>query len=100
MRISHAVDVAHLTREVEDHVLSAHGRRHRRGVAHIGHFHAHAIGDAVDVEPVAAVVVDERIDDRDLRVECHELARQVAADESEPAGDEDPPSGVEGPVRL
>ena len=87
VRIAHAVDVAHLAREVEDDVAIAHEIVHRRLLADVGDVDVHAIGDAVDVEEVAAVVGDQRVDEQDVRAEIDERAREVAADEAEAAGD-------------
>ena len=58
VRVAHAVDVADLPGEVEDHLAVLHQRVHRRLVAHVGDVDADAVLDAVDVEPVAAVVRD------------------------------------------
>ena len=55
----------------------------------------HAIGDAVDVEQVAAVVGDQRVDEQDVGAEVDQLARQVAADEAEAAGDHHGAAAVE-----
>jgi hypothetical protein len=93
--IPHAVDVAHLTREAEDDVAAAHEIVHRRLLADVGDVDLHAIGDAIDVEQVAAVVGDQRVDQQDAGAEIHEGARQVAADETETAGDHDRPAAVE-----
>ena len=46
------------------------------------------IGDAVDVEQVAAVVGDERIDEQHVGAELDQPPREIAADEAEAAGDE------------
>ncbi len=45
--------------------------------------------DAVDVEQVAAVVVDQRVDEQHVRAELDQPVRQVAADEPQAAGDHD-----------
>ena len=64
-------------------------------LAHVGDVDTHAIGNAVDVEQVAAVVGDERVDQQHVGAERDELARQVAADEPEAAGDHHGPAAVE-----
>ena len=61
----------------------------------VGDVDADAIGDAVDVEQVAAVVGDQRVDEQDVGAEVDELAREVAADEAEPAGDHHAAAAVE-----
>ena len=58
-----------------------------------------AVLDAVDVEEVAAVVGDQRVDEQDVGAEVDELARQVAADEPEAAGDHHAAAAVELAVR-
>src|SRR6185295_15340971 len=95
IRIAHAVDVADLAGEAEDDVAIPDQIVHRRLLADVGDVHPHAIGDAVDVEQVAAVVGDERVDEQDVGAEVDETARQVAGDEAEAAGDHDGASAVE-----
>ena len=85
--IPHAVDVADLAGEIEDHVLLAHQIVHRGLLADVGDVDADAIFEAADVEQIAAVVVDQRVDEQDARAEVDELPGQVAADEAEAAGD-------------
>ena len=46
VRILHAVDVAHLTGEVEDHILAAHEIVHRALLPDVGDVHRHAVLDA------------------------------------------------------
>ena len=60
--------------------------------------HAHAVLDAGDVEQVAAVVGDHRVDEQHVGAEIDELPREVAADEPEAAGDEHAAAAVELPV--
>ena len=76
-------------------VVIAHQVVHRALLAHVGDVHAHAIRDAVDVEQVAAVVGDERVDEQDVGAELDQPARQVAADEAEAAGDHHLAAAVE-----
>ena len=87
VRVLHAVDVADLAGEVEDHVLPAHQIVHRALLADVGDVDADAILDAADVEQVAAVLGDQRVDEQHARAEVDELAGEVAADEAEAAGD-------------
>ena len=95
VRVAHAVDVADLAGEVEDDVAVAHQVVHRRLLADVGDVDAHAVGDAVDVEQVAAVVGDQRVDEQHVGAELDELAREVAADEAEAAGDHHAAAAVE-----
>ena len=57
-------------------------------VAHVGDVHAHAVLDPGDVVQVAAVLRDQRVDERHVRAGVDELAREVRADEAEAAGDQ------------
>ena len=98
VRIAHAVDVAHLSGEAEDHVAPLHEIVHRGLLPDVGDVHAHALGDAVDVEQVAAVVGDERVDQEHVGAEVDELPREVAADEPEAAGDHHGAAAVEGAI--
>ena len=65
----------------------------------VGDVDADAILDAVDVEEIAAVVGNQRVDDQDARAERDELAREVAADEAEPAGDQHRAIAIELAIR-
>src|SRR5262249_43758520 len=98
VRIPHAVDMAHLTREVENHRSIADEIVHRGPLRDIRDVDLYAAGRAVDVEQVSAVVVDERIDEQDVGPELDQLAGQVAADEAEAAGDHYLAAAVERPV--
>ena len=96
--ILHAVDVAHLAREIEDHLLVAHQVIHRARLAHVGDVDADAVFDVRDIEQVAAVFWNEGIDDEHARAELDELMRERAADEPEPAGDHHAAVAIEGAV--
>src|SRR6185503_4089047 len=61
----------------------------------VGDVDADAVLDAVDVEEVAAVLGNQRIDDEHARAERDELVREVAADEAKPSGDQHRPIAVE-----
>ena len=54
VRISHAVDVAHLAGEIEDDLAVAHEVIHRAFLTDIRDVDPHSIGDAIDVEKVGA----------------------------------------------
>ena len=76
-------------------VAVAHQVVHRAVLADVRDVDAHAIVDAVDVEEIAAVVGDERVDEQDVGVELDEAPREVAADEAQAAGDHHSPAPVE-----
>ena len=98
VRIAKTVDMTDLARKVEDHVATADQMIHGRLLADVGDVHAHAIGDAVDVEQVAAVVGDQRVHEQYVGAEIDEMPRQIAADEPEAAGNHDRPAAIEIPV--
>ena len=89
-RIPHAVDVADLAGQIEDDRAIAHEEIHRGLLTDVGDVDADAIGDAVDVEQIAAVVGDQRVDEEHIRAKLDELAGEVTADETEAAGDRAP----------
>ena len=93
--IPHAVDVAHLAGQVEDHVDVPHEVVHRAFLAHVGDVQPQAVLDVGDVEEVAAVVGDERVDQQHIRAEIDEAAGEIAADEPEAARDHDRPAPIE-----
>jgi hypothetical protein len=95
VRIAQAVDVAHLPGEIEDHVATLHEIVHRALLADVRNVDADAIGDAVDVEQVAAVVGDERVDEQHVGPRRHELTGEVAADEPEAARDHHRAAAIE-----
>ncbi len=66
VRIPHAVDVADLPGQVEDHFAVLHQRIHRRFVTNVRDVDADVFLDAVEVEPVAAVLRVQGIDDQDV----------------------------------
>ena len=90
--------MAHLTREVEDHVAIADEIIHRRLLTYVRDVHADAAGDAVDIEQIAAVVGDQRIHQQDVRAQLDEVPREIAADESDAAGDHHRAAAVERPI--
>src|SRR4030095_3622828 len=55
IRLLHAVDVADLPGEIEDHVVAAHEIGYRRLLADVGDVHAKRVLDTVNVEQVSAV---------------------------------------------
>ena len=81
--------------QVEDHVGARHERVHGMRIAHVGDVDLHQVLDAGDVEAVAAVVGNERIDQQHARSQVYQAVRQIRADEAEPAGDDDAAVAVE-----
>ena len=59
-------------------------------VADVGDVHIDGVLDPGDVEEIAPVLRDQRVDERDLGAGLDEFAREVRADEAEAAGDQDP----------
>ncbi len=92
--ISNAVDVAHLPGHVEDDFAIAHQIVHRAGLTDISDVDPHAIFDAGNVEQVAAVIGNERVDQENICAKLDEPAGEITADESEPARDHHAPAAV------
>ena len=88
-RVGHRVEVARLPREVEQVVLALNQVLQAVLVADVGDVHADLVLDPRDVVEVAAVLGDQRVDENDAATRLDEHARQVRADEAEPAGDQD-----------
>jgi len=61
----------------------------RFGLADVGDVDADLVGNAVDVEQVAAIAGDHGVGERDVRSVGQQRDREIAADETEAAGDED-----------
>ena len=88
-----------LAGEVEDDLPVAHQIVHGALLPDVGDVDAHAVGDAVDVEQVAAVIGDQRVDQQTrLRRAATSCSREVAADEPETAGDHHATAVVKGAV--
>ena len=100
VRIRHAVDVAHLAREVEDDLAVPHEMIHRAFLADVRDVDAHPVGDAGDVEEIGARIRDERVHQEDIGAQLDEPHGDVAADEAEAAGDHHPAPAVILEVRL
>ena len=92
LRIGHRVDVGDLAGEVEDQVLVLDQAADRPGVADVRVLDVDPVGDLADVERVAPVLRDQRVDDRHLGAAVDERRRQVRSDEPEPAGDDRAPA--------
>jgi hypothetical protein len=67
--VDHAVGVANLPGQIEDEVLPLHQIAQPMLVAHVGDVDPQPIFEAVDVEDVAAVLRDQRIEDQHLRAQ-------------------------------
>ena len=87
--------MAHLAGQVEEHVLTLDQGAHRIGIAHIGNVDAQPVFVPGNVKQIAAIVRDQRIDQRDMRAQIGQSPRQVGADEAQAAGDKDSFVGVE-----
>ena len=89
VRVLHRVEMAHLSREVEDERLPAHEVIHAVLVAHVGNVDLEAVFQPGHVEQLAAVLGDERVDDGDARAQRDKPISHGAADEAQAARDED-----------
>ena len=81
--IEHRVEVARLAGEVEEIVLLSNEVAQAVLVADVRDVDVDRVLDSRDVEQIAAVLVDERVDERDLAPQLDELAGEVRADEAE-----------------
>src|SRR6185437_15361209 len=86
-RIEHAVDVAHLAGEVENDLAIADQDLHGRSVSYVRNVHAHPVGDAMEVEQIAAVLGNHGVDEEHVRSELDEPPYEIAADEAQASGD-------------
>ena len=87
-RVAYRVNVADAAREVEDVVHAADDVVDDLLVADVDAVDFDAVAHVGDVEGVAALVGQQRVEHRDLRADLDEAAHEVAADEAEAAGDE------------
>src|SRR5918995_7156678 len=99
-RARHRFDVAHLTRQVEDHLGRGRGVMDRAGVVELGLDHVDPSGGGVKVAPVTAVRGYERVDHRHLGSAGREGKREVRPDETQPTRDQAPTTGKEREERL
>ena len=86
--VGHGVHVADLAGQVEDHILALNQGAHGIGVAHVGNVDLQAIFVAGDVEAIAAIVGDERVDQGDAGAQVDQPPGEVGADKAQAAGDE------------
>ena len=91
--ILHAVQMAHLSGEVEQEILALDQVLHAVGIPHVGDVDADAVADLRDVEKVAAIFRDQRIHQQHVGAQLHQPVRQMAADEPQSTGDQDPLAG-------
>ena len=80
--------MADLAGQVKNHILALDQCPHRVRVAHVGNVHTHAPFVACQVEAVAAIVGDQRIDNRHARTEIGQAAGEIRADKTKAAGDQ------------
>ena len=93
--IPHAVDVAHLAGEIEDDLPVFHQEVHRALLADVGDVDLQPRLEAGNVEQVAAVIGDQRVDEQDVGAEVGERPREIAPDEAEAAGDKHAAPAIE-----
>ncbi|OQA20566.1 MAG: hypothetical protein BWY63_01498 [Chloroflexi bacterium ADurb.Bin360] len=86
-RIDHAIQMTHLSGEIEQIILILDQVIHAMGVTHIGDVHPHAVLNFCDVEEIAAVIRDQGIHQQHIRTQIHQSVRQMTADEAQSTGD-------------
>ena len=86
--VAHAIHVADLTGQVKEVVLPLYQVVHAGAIADVGDVDPHQVLDIGDIEQVATILRDERIDDKHLGPQFYQPPGQVGADEAESAGDE------------
>ena len=89
-RVLHAVDVADLAREVEDHVGPGRGVTDAPRVVDLRVDHVDRAGRVVEVAAIPAVGGHERVDHRHFGAAGREGEREVRPDEAQPARDQAP----------
>lgn len=96
--IGHGVDVTHLAREIEDHVLALDQVFHGMA-AHVGDVDAHLVLVAIEVEQVPAIIGKEQIDRGHPHAQVGEPAAEIGPDETQAPRDQHGaiPVGVEMP---
>jgi hypothetical protein len=102
-RIGHGIEVAGLADQIEDDVATADQVGKHVAIAQVGQVDRDALGDPLEVEPVAAVLRDQAVDDQDIGAESDQAAGQCRADEAKSAGNQHlaaMPAGVPGGRRI
>ncbi len=87
--LPHRVQVAGLSRQVEQVVLASDQIIHAILVPHVGDVHPHPVLDARDVEQVAAVFGDQGVHEHHVGPQVHQPAGQGGSDEPQPPRDQD-----------
>ncbi len=88
IRVFHAVNVAHLSGEIEDIVHILNQIIHAVLVADVSDIHLDFVFDRFDVEKIAAVLRNEGIDYQHMCAVFYQAMGQVAANKSQAAGDQ------------
>src|SRR5580700_341720 len=88
-RVLHRIEMARLSRQVEQKVLPGHVRAKTVGIANVGNIDADPTLQAVDIEAVATVFGHEAVDQRDRSSQVDEPPREVRADKAKSARDQD-----------
>ena len=89
LRVGHGIDVAGLTRQVEQVVLALQQVGHGERVTHIRDIHRHFVANIFNIERITTVLRDQAIDQGDASALGHQRTGQIRADKAQAAGDED-----------
>src|SRR5262249_26687339 len=87
--ILHRIHVAGLSGKIEQVVLILDQVAHAVRIPNIGDVDAHPIFYSGDVEEIAAVFWYQAVEQHNLRAQLDQPAREIRADETQPARDED-----------
>ncbi len=90
--IGHRVEMAGLADQIEDDVAITNEVGQNVPVPEVGQVDRNPVGNPIQIEPVAAVLGYQAVDNQDVGAQRDQAARQVRADETESAGDQHPAS--------
>ena len=91
--LAHRIGMRHLADQIEDEVASLDARFDRRGIAYVVDDQLDAVAHVVDVEAVAAVAGNHRVDHGDVGAIRDEASHDVRTDEAEATGNEGATAG-------
>ena len=74
-----------LARQIEQVIFVSQQVLHAVAIAHVGDIDLNLVFDAVEIKQIAAVIGNKTIDERNLRSQGGEPAREVGTDEAQPA---------------
>lgn len=79
--------MAGLASEIEEVILVLNQVSHAVDIPHIGHVDVHLVADSFDIKKIAAILRDQAIDERQVRPETCQAARQIGTNKAQASGD-------------